>query len=224
MDDDERLMAYVDGELEPAARDAFEQKLEANPALQAEVARQRGLRERLGAAFDPALDEAVPLRLTLAVQAANTPRGAWRAPQWAAMAACLLAGVLVGRAALAPSGPVVERDGSLFARGELARALDARLAAEPGAIRIGLTFRDANGRWCRTFESAPDHLAGLACRQSGRWSAHTLAAWSPTPQAGYRTAGTEAPAPVLAAVDASIAGAPVDASEERSARDRGWKP
>jgi hypothetical protein len=224
MEREERLAAYVDGELAGAERDAFERELAADPALQRDLARQKALRARLSAAFDPVLDEPVPLRLTLAAQAANAPRRAWRPPQWAAMAACLALGVLVGRAALAPSAPIVERGDALMARGALARALDRQLALDGGPIRIGVTFRGADGRWCRTFESAPDKLAGLACREPAGWTARALAAWSPGPQTGFRTAASETPAAVLAAVDATLSGTPVDQAGERAARDSGWKP
>lgn len=223
MDADESVTSYVDGELDGEALAAFERRLAADPALQAEVTRHHRLRRRLSATFDPVLHEPVPLRLDLAARAANTRQVRWRAPQWAAMAACLLAGVVIGRAALAPVGPLTERDGALVARGALGAALEEGLASEPGPIRIGVTFRDDGGRWCRTFESAPDRLAGLACRKSGRWTAEAIAAWTPGPHDRYRTAGSETPASVLAAVDASISGSPVDAVAERAARDRGWK-
>lgn len=224
MERDERLMAYVDGELAPAERSAFERELAADPELQREVARHRALRGRLAAAFDPVIEEPVPLRLTLAAQAANARGRGWRAPQWAAMAACLALGVALGQAVLPERGPLAARDGALVARGRLAKALDQRLAAEGGAVRVNLSFRSADGRYCRSFQSTPDRLAGVACREPQGWTARALAAWSPPPDTAYRTAGSEAPAPVLAAVDGLIVGAPLDAAAERAARDRGWKP
>jgi hypothetical protein len=42
-------------------------------------------------------------------------------------------------------------------------------------------------------------------------------------QAEYRTAGSDTPGAVLAAVDSLIAGDPLDAAAERAARDSGWK-
>lgn len=221
MDRDERLMAYVDGELQAADRAAFEQELGADPELQRQVERQQALRRRLAATFDPVLDEPVPLELTLAAQAANTRAGAWRAPHWAAMAACLAVGVLVGRSVLVERGPFTD---ALVARGEVARALDQRLAADQGPIRVGLSFRTAEGRYCRTFQSAPDRLAGLACRHPQGWRAEALTTWAPGQETGYRQAGSETPAPVLAAVDSLISGEALDAASERAARDRGWKP
>lgn len=221
MDRHERLTAYVDGELDAAARAAFERELAGDPELQTEVEQQQALRRQLAAVFNPILDEPVPLSLTLAAQAANAPERAWRAPHWAAMAACLMLGLLLGHSLFPAEGALARRDGALVVRGGLAQALDTRLAADPGPVRIGLSFRAADGRYCRSFESAPDRLAGVACREPRGWTAQAIAAWEPPPGA-YRTAASETPAPVLAAVDGLISGEPFDAAAERAARDRGW--
>lgn len=140
------------------------------------------------------------------------------------MAACLALGLVVGRAARPSPPPIVERGGVLLARGALARALDRQLALDGGPIRIGLTFRNAEGRWCRTFASAPDRLAGLACREPRGWTAQVLAVWAPPQAAGLRAAAGETPEAVAAAVRSTMAGAPADQAGERAARGRGWKP
>ena len=140
------------------------------------------------------------------------------------MAACLALGVLAGRLLWPQQGPLVARGGALVAHGDLDKALTTRLAADGGALRVGLTFRARDGGYCRTFESAADHLAGLACRRDGRWAVRVTSAWSPEPATGYRTAASSTPPAVLAAVDATIAGDALDAAAERAARDRGWNP
>jgi hypothetical protein len=89
---------------------------------------------------------------------------------------------------------------------------------------VGLTFRAADGRYCRTFQSEMDQLAGLACHEDGRWAAITTTAFHPAADPAYRTAGSETPPAVLAAVDDLIDGAPLDAAAERAARDKGWTP
>ncbi|MET0272757.1 MAG: hypothetical protein ABW360_07175, partial [Phenylobacterium sp.] len=119
-------------------------------------------------------------------------------------------------------GPLTSRDGVLVAHGELAEALSSGLATDPGVIRVGLTFRTADGRYCRSFQSEMDHLAGLACREDGRWTAMTTTTFEPAKAPDYRTAGSDTPAAVLAAVDELIAGEPLDAAAERAARDRNW--
>lgn len=226
MTSDERLIAYVDGELAAEDRARFEARMAADPVLARQVAQHRALAQQVNAAFAPVLEEPVPPQLVAAASVANDrgrPRPARIGP-WAAVAASLVVGLLAGRVAWPPSASVVEEGGALTAHGALAQALDAQLAAEPGVVKVDLTFRTADGRYCRTFESAADHLAGLACRNDGHWSARTVSAWAPAGSAaGYRTAGSETPPEVLAAVDGLIAGQPLDASAERAARDRRWK-
>jgi hypothetical protein len=225
MDRAQRLIAYADGELTGAERTAFEAEMAADPALVAEVDLQQRLRSRIADAYAPVLDEPVPAALVAAASVAND-RGRRRfgAPQWAAMAACLVAGVLVGRAALPNQGPLAARDGVLVVRGDLANALTTQLAAESGPVKLGVSFRSGDGRYCRTFQSAPDRLAGVACREADRWVARTTTAWAPAAGPDYRTAGSETPPAVLAAVDSMIAGEPLDAAAERAARARAWRP
>jgi len=87
---------------------------------------------------------------------------------------------------------------------------------------VGLTFRDGDDRWCRTFRSGQAGMAGLACREDDRW---TIRALAPAGADGgdLRTAAADIPAPVLAAVDAAIAGETLDAAAEVRARDAGWR-
>ena len=221
----QRLIAYVDGELAPADHAAFEAEMAADPALAAEVARHRALGARLSGAYAPVLDEPLPPQLMAVVAAAND-RGSSRPGglmPWASVAAALVVGVLAGRAVWPDHGPLVSRDGVLVATGGLDKALSRGLAAEPGAVKLGVSFRARDGRYCRTFESGADRLAGLACRQDGRWAARTVTAWTPVARGAYRTAASDTPPEVLAGVDALIAGAPLDAAQERAARDSGWR-
>jgi hypothetical protein len=222
MDRDEQLAAYVDGELQGQALAAFERTLAADPELRAAAAVQRALRIRLAAAYDPVLDEPIPPSLAVPARAANANTWRPRLARGAALAACLALGVMLGRATLGERPPLESRGGVLVAGGPIEAALSRNLAAEPGPVRVGISFRTADGRYCRTFESRPDHLAGLACRQRQGWAAQVAARWDPAAATAYRTAGSETPAPVLAAVDSLIAGPPLDAAAERAARDRGW--
>ncbi|HEX4713039.1 hypothetical protein [Phenylobacterium sp.] len=223
---DEQLIAYVDGELAGEARAAFEAEMAADPALAAKVAQHFGLVTRVAMAYAPVLDEPVPSQLVALASAGNDRAPAVRMalPQWAAMAACLVAGVLAGRVLWPEQGPLAMRGGELVARGGLERALTTQLASEVGPVRIGLSFKAGDGRYCRTFESAVDRLAGLACRRDGRWVAQVATALTRQPASDYRTAASATPPAVLAAVDATRAGETLDAGAERAARDRGWKP
>ncbi len=240
---DETVMAYADGELDAATRAAVEAAMALDAQLAQRVARQRALRGRLHAALDPVLDEPLPQRLLASVQGAPAPRRAdriplqhraaprWSWPQWGAIAASLVAGVLLGPLLLrTPADAVLSRDGQVLASGALARALTGQLASNqpPGApVQIGVSFRARNGDYCRTFvlrdESA---LAGLACRAQHAWRlevlAHTPAL--PAAAAGYRPAGSALPASVTHTLDELIAGEPLDAGAEAAARQRGWQP
>lgn len=219
----DRIMAYVDGELDAAERVAFAAEMAADPALAAEVEAQRRLARRLDAAYRPVADEPVPLALTLATQAANDAPRRRPALAWAAgMAASLVIGLLAGRFMLAPE-PAQGLGGAIAARSELGHALDSQLAAETGVVRIGLSFRDRDGRWCRTFQSRPDALAGLACRDEAGWRLETATRWRATTAPDYRTAATDTPPEVLAAVDRALKDEVADATQERAARDRGWR-
>lgn len=226
--DDKTLMAFADGELGPEERANVEAALASDPVLREKLQAHQNMRNRLTAAFDGALAEPVPERLTAAAQ----PRGAevvsltqrramkWSAREWGAMAASIAAGLLIGIGAMNTQAPLIAAsDGGLEARGALARALTTQLASdEAGAIRIGLSFVSQDDGYCRTFSVTRSDTSGLACREDDRW------AIAMTAQGGggeVRMAGT--PEAILAAVDAMIAGEPMDADAEQQARARGWR-
>ncbi|MGE3143591.1 MAG: anti-sigma factor, partial [Hyphomonadaceae bacterium] len=150
------------------------------------------------------------------------PRGTAR--EWGAMAACLAGGLLLGLGAMRTQSPLMEttQDG-LVARGALARSLETKLAADtPGAVRIGVSFRDQAGDFCRTFTLTHAQTAGLACKSSDGWRvAMTTHAAAQTSE--MRMAGAETPPAIVAAIEASIAGEPFDAAAEARARAARWR-
>ncbi len=234
---DDAIAAYVDGELDAAQRADLEAALAADPVLADRVERERALRSRVEAAFAAVLDEPVPQRLLEALQPpavidlaaarAVRERRRWHWPEWGAMAACLAIGVFVGRAWLAPAvdTPFATDGGRLLARGALDRALTAQLAGESdGGVALPVSFAGADGRWCRSFVLARESIAGLACRGDAGWQVELLAGAEPAAPAGsVRPAATALPEPVLRAIDARIAGEPLDAAGERAARAGGWR-
>lgn len=144
-------------------------------------------------------------------------------PAWAAMAACLVAGLAIGRLAL-PSPPTADgRAAALpMAVGPLAQALEDGAAAQgQGPVRIGVTFKSQDGRWCRTFQGQAQ--AGVACRAGGSW--RVLASSPAGAAAGgeYRQAASQTPAAVMAVVDGMIEGAPLDAAGEAQALKTNWR-
>jgi hypothetical protein len=248
--DQDRLLAYVDGELDAAQITELEAALARDTEAAAFVARERALRQRLHAAFAPVLDEPVPERLRQALQggtvepkaepmAAKVPphrRVAANAPWWAAVAAALVLGVGIGhlmqRQGEGPpsAAPVaLAADGTLVAAAALSQALTTRPsgpADAAAAVQVAWTFKDRGGAWCRTFTLPSQALAGLACREGEGWRVQVLArqdeaAATATP-GGYRQAASALPPSVLQAVDARIAGSPLDAAAEAAALQRGF--
>lgn len=229
--DEEILMAYVDGELSGIRREEVERAIADDPGLQARVESGRRLRDRLAGYYGPVADEPVPERLAALLAASNVvdyraahvTRGR---PLWqsiTALAATLVAGIAAGTMLTrGDGGPVAFADGAMIARGDLAEALDVRLAADGArdGPRIGLSFATADGRYCRTFDTTA--LSGLACRGSRGWQ--VIAATAPAGGQGrqFRQASAGSPL-VLQAVQEVISGEPLDAESERRARERGWR-
>lgn len=229
---DERLGAYLDGELGADERAAVEAALAADAGLRARLERLQGVRAALHNAF-PLVDDPVPEKLlalleepetnVVAFPARAAPRPALSGLQWAALAAAFAGALFIGRMTAPESGPFILRGGELYAGPRLERVLTTQLASAQNpnaATRIGLTFRARDGAFCRTFV-LDGALSGLACREAGAWALRMTA------PAAQRTgefvqAAAEAPA-VLEAASAIIEGEPFDAAGEAEAKRVGWR-
>jgi len=239
---DEMLMAYADGELDLVARAEIEASMARDPKVAAAVERHRALAAKLRPAYDAVLTEPVPDRLAELVAAPGSPAivdiasrrrasesaiavGRWRLPQWAALAASVIVGLFVGVLLMRSGGAAYEETAAgLVARGALDKALTSQLASAGGdaGVRIGISFRDREGDYCRTFHmhrEAP--VAGLACRSGEEWRLQVLAT-APAHEGELRPAAAM-PMAVLHAVDAAIDGEPLNAALEQAARDKGWR-
>ncbi|MBX3562301.1 MAG: anti-sigma factor [Sphingomonas sp.] len=229
---DDMLMAYLDDELDSDARAAIEAALAADPALRDRLETQRRLRDRLTAHYGPVADEPVPERLRALLEPSDekvvdfaAARVRRARPVWqnfAAIAATLVLGLVIGRGLPSDSGPIAIEDGMMVARGSLAEALDTQLAsaqAPDATTRIGISFARADGSLCRTFDGAD--FSGLACREAQGWRVMTTAGGSGGQTGGYRQAGGAAI--VLQAAQEMMAGEPFDADAERRARDADWR-
>jgi len=227
---DDTLMAYADGELDPAERAAIERAMRTDPAIAAAVERHRALRADVAAAFAGILDEPVPARLQppapiISLDAAREKRRRWSWPEWGALAATLVVGVLAGK--MIPGGggaPAISGNGNqVVAQGELASALDRQVGGRGnGAVKVGVSFAARDGAYCRGFVMGAS--AGLACRAGGQWRIPVLAEAQQQAAGGYRQAGSALPPAVLDAIDARIADKPLDAAGEEAARARNWQP
>jgi hypothetical protein len=240
--DPERLAAYADGELPPDEAAAVKAAIAADPALAEQLAAHRALRATLAAHFAPILDAPVPARLTdllapresatvVDLAAARQSRAAVAAPakrdrpRWAfggALAASLALGLLFGTQ-LPRGGTITDSGGALVASGALDKALSTQLASagEQGGTRILLSFRTAQGGYCRGFESGA--TAGIACRAAGRWAIlRSESTGGSEAASAYRQAGS-AQAAIMAAAQEMAAGPALDETGERTARAAGWQ-
>lgn len=225
--DDAMLMAYADGELDAITAKRIERAIAGDPALALRVEEHRALRAQLAAAFplgdtpDPleTVIRTAPVPLTPRLVPARLP--IWRKPwsQAGAMAACLVIGLFVG-GNLRTDSVATDGSGALVASGALAQALDTQLEATDGKTRMLVTFRDAQGRYCRVFSGSVD---GIACRDDGKWRLVRTAGGSRAPGTDYRQAGSGSMA-LMADAQALMAGDPLDADAERKAQQSGWKP
>jgi len=90
--DEDRLQAYLDGELSAEARREVEQAAAGDPALAARITRDRAILDALRAAYEPVRHDPVPARLLVAAGPRRSPP--WRRP--AAAVACVAVGAALG--------------------------------------------------------------------------------------------------------------------------------
>lgn len=247
---DEMLIAFADGELDPKTREDVMRAVAADPELERKLAAHQRLRDTLSSHFAPIAGQPVPEHLkallekreaapepprVVSLAAVRAERDEQRArqrrwlPGWgnmAAIAATLVLGLAVGQNLNPGSGPVAVEGGAMVAQGQLATALDTRLASagqegvgqEGAGTRIGLTFRSKAGDICRTFDG--EAMSGLACHRGGNWKLEQILPGAAEATA-YRQASASDPR-LAASVQDMIAGQPFDAKSERIARDKGW--
>jgi hypothetical protein len=254
---DEILMAYVDGALDQATRRALEEAMRKDASLARRVAQCKAMRSGRFAGFAPTAEDAATPRLVrplrqatvVSLDSVRAKREAehqaarkaqhhrrWSWPEWGALAAMLVLGVLAGKFALsswhvegARGGEAISsRDGSLTAQGRLAGALDQQLtsAGAAGPVKIGLSFVALDGSYCRSFitGNGGQELAGLACKAGGEWRIPMLVQNNRAPAQGpYRLAAAEMPTPVLESIDQRINGPALDGKGETEAIQKGWQ-
>jgi hypothetical protein len=235
----EQLLAYLDGALPPGEMKAVETALAADPELRRKLEHQRMLAQTLSHAFSPVLDEPVPERLLQAVVSRTAPtwpermtailRDAFTGHPLlsgsATATAALAAGLVLGVFASGPQrGDFASGPQGLVARAGLAQTLDRQLASnqEAGAARkVGLTFRNAKGAYCRTF-TVPGS-AGIACHEASGWAVAALASTdAQTSSPAYQMAGSDLPESIRDTATAMMAGAALNAEAEKQARDARW--
>jgi len=232
MIEDELFFAWLDGELDEVAAGQVAAAVAASPELTARAEQHKRLAAGLKGAFDPVANGSCAAPrfeptevIDFGARAAERDRRrSWlAAPQWAAMAASLAIGLLIGTQFMGRAvSPVAVEGGHLVAAGSLNEALDTRLASAPvdDGTRVGLTFREPSGRICRSFSDAS--ASGLACREGNGWRVTGLFPAAEGQRGDYRMAAGEDPR-LAALIDQTISGDPLDAAQEKAARDGGWR-
>lgn len=230
---DEMLIAYIGGKLSAADRVAVEAALASDPAVAERLRRHRevgamiqnaissGGRKTKAAVGDKSAAPVVSLADARRTREAPPPPKAGISaptahkpvdPRWAALAAGLVLGILIGMFAPRPTSDLL--DGTLQARGVLAATLEQGLSEDQkagAAVRLLGTYQDKDGVWCRTF-AGESRISGIACRTGDGW------------RLVMTEVGAAVPSPVMAsAVTALGLGAPVGAAAERKARSAAWR-
>ncbi len=220
---DEQLSAFLDGELDELTRATVEQALAADPGARVRLERMRQMDALLRSAIpEPLARDDDPLVARITADDGAVQRTVW--PQrfrLQAAAALLVAGVcgmLVGRSLPSTPQSPVEVAGSLL------QALERQASGggDDAGLRIILSTRVRDGRYCRQFALRQEQLVGegLACRRANTgWQ---LVAWeaSAAGAPGFQPAG--ASELLDAALDRLGAGEALDAGSERALIARDW--
>lgn len=238
--DDETLMRRIDGEMTPEESERIDAEALMDAELAGRLRAVRSLRTVAREAFalrPDARDQALARLIAGADHVRVSPWAGFiravaeafalkRAALWGGLAvATFVGGLFVGPLLKEPKPAFTLPPGGEIADAGLVRILDRRLASEgPDADgrAIFLTYRDADGNWCRTFSTRDAGVAGLACRDEERWAIRVVA---PLGEAAgeIRMAGTDMPLAILSAVDAGLTGETLDVAAEARARDAGWR-
>lgn len=247
---DETLMAFADGELDDITSHEVELAMRLDPAIAEKVRLHQALRSNVFGAFARTLDEEVPQRLQAAVRSGKvvhldsvrqlrTPppapqpvrvvKRSWSWPEWGALAATLVAGILAGGLGMRGMdngqqfAAFDSNTHALTAQGTLHKVLNGQLASAPPLdkdVRVNLSFVSRTGEFCRSFTLSG--TAGLACRSGEQWRIPVMAN-SPEGKGGdYRQAASELPPAVMQAIDDMIDGKALDAGAEKAAQKQGW--
>lgn len=237
--DDETLMAYADGELDASTRAAIDAAIASDEQLAAKVEQYRQLRVTLSSAFGGVIQEPVPESLiatarsapagnvTSLAQARETRvKRRWSWPEWGAIAASLVLGIVIARVGGKGDDTFASRDGRVFAAGTLAHALNEQHGTERATgsdVEIGLTYKATSGEFCRTFTGLAS-VAGVACHSDRGWEIQALAHADGQSAEGYRMAETSMPPLIRQYVESSMDGEALDAQAENDALARKWAP
>lgn len=188
--DEETLLAYVDGRLDPTQAAEVEARLAEDPEARETVRLFRESAALLRGRFDAPLHEPIPERLLATLR--DTPAGTdekrgddkvvsldsrrrpvmFSAPTLA-MAASLALVIGFGGGYLTLGLPGGDPDSAILQQALDSAASGVTVSTANGQLTPLTTFRTLDGRYCREYErftNADRASAGIACRDAdGRW-------------------------------------------------------
>lgn len=247
---DQDLIAFLSGELAMPQAEVLALALEQDLDLAQRLEKLDPMAQAVRDAFEPILALPVPAHLREAVlkrqaeasadnvvsfASAKMKREArqFRWPQYAAMAASLVVGLVLGMQSqfgavigLADNKEamvIASADGPIISK-QVAQLLSSQAGGVVqeikgvGSARASISFRDTQNHFCRQFsiDSQSTATDGVACHNGGQW--RVAAIGTRAVEGGeIRTASGDAAPAVLAAVDALIEGDPMDAAAEKAA-------
>ena len=242
---EDKIMAYVDGELDPAEDADVAAGLVDDPVAGDRAHALRELNGLLRAAYDDALKEPVPEALLRTVERRRDGVRGFRldrlfegflAPAWAHAATAVLLIAIGGGAGAWLFRSEAETAGSqqLAAVLETERSgVPTRITVDGGQITPLLTFVHRDGRYCRQFEDLTHGTAayGLACRsEGGAWQVEMMInadLWNdPAKEPSgpdYQLAGGPLDGLIDQALEAAMSEPPLAPEAERALISGGWK-
>ncbi len=159
-----------------------------------------------------------------------------RAARWATPIAAGLAlvigaagGLFAGQGLVpAPGAPAGETVPLLQVAAALEDAPSSSpLAVSGGTLQPVLSFRAADGRFCREFQWSKrgDAFSGIACKSDGQWGIEVMIAGAPAASGeGFTQASGAGGMALEAALSALGAGEPLSAEDEARAMAGDWSP
>ena len=253
MTDDERLSAWLDGELPLDEAKRVEERLTAEPAFARRLERLRGADRKAQHVFHSIDRTPMPQGVLDLLQDGDVDRSQetqnaqvarlrpraprfFRVPVAIAASVALVAGFLVhdliapqrvGDDTALPTSGLVAGDSRLYRMLETAPAGKSVELPDGGSAEVLLTFQANDGDWCRQFRlgTVASALHGLACRQPDGWQLETAIFDGPGPSdATFQPAAGETPAALEAAVRARLGGRePLGRDEESRVISFGWQ-
>lgn len=248
--DDTKLSAFIDGELDERETVVLTGRLLNEPVLRERLEAMRAADEATRKVFATLDERPLPQGvLDLLEGSAPTPAGDnvvafprrgirsfFQAPVAIAASVALVAGFLVSRqleqvpAAAPDAGLVaagfVDPDSGLHRLLETGASGERRSLGVDASGRVLLTVTDANGDFCRQFvvEGTGRAAHGFACRRAGDWELEAVG-YAPAAAPGtFQQAAGPVPAAVDATVDAITGGSdPLSLEEENRVISEGWK-